>query len=187
MKKRKIAALALIIGCLAILTSGTIAYFTAEGSANLNYQAGRIDIRIVQDDELAGTPEKPVQPDFSVIMPGAQRRQMIRVQNTSSQPAYVRIAIHKNIRLAKGVLGRPDETLIRLVFNYKSWLERGGYYYYRDPLGPGDLTEPLFTEVEFSPLMGDLYEGCAISITVAADAVQWERNGGDVLMAAGWP
>lgn len=187
MKKRRIAVLSLIIGCVAILASGSIAYFTAEGSTQLNYKAGKLEIKIIQDTTGADRSGRPGQIEFSEIMPGTQRSNSIRVQNISSQAAYVRVMVQKQIQLAPGVLGEPDETLINLNINHQDWFEKDGYYYFRKPLTPGQLTEPLFTTVNFSPMMNDLYQASKISIKVSADAVQVENNGQDVEKAAGWP
>lgn len=186
MKKRKIAVLALIIGCLAILASGTITYFTAEGSTQFQFNAGRIDVRVLRSADDSGD-SPAAEPVSDYITPGQERPDVIRFINSSSQPAYLRAAVHKDIRLVPGSLGTPDYGLVSLDINTRDWIERDGYYYYRYPLWAGEKTEPLFTRVQFSPAMDNLYQGSTISVGVTADAVQVLRNGDNVMEAAGWP
>lgn len=176
--KRKLLAGALIAVCLSIAAYGTAAYFTAEDAAANTITAGNIEI-----DLLDSTPPE----DEVTVMPGTESAKIVKVENTGDHPAYIRVRLDKSIKLADGVEGEADLSLIGLDINTENWTEKDGYYYYNSILEAGATTEPLFTKVSFSKDMGDLYQNSKATIAAYASAVQSENNGETALEAAGWP
>jgi len=83
MTKRKIMLLAMALCMVAILAvGGTLAYFTAEDSADNVFTMGYVDI------ELEETFEQK-----SDLVPGLDINKDVYVKNTGSNPAYVRVHI----------------------------------------------------------------------------------------------
>lgn len=188
MKKWKVMAGALSVCCVATLTAGTLAYFTAEDRAHNVITTGNVEVELQEltdqlDDQGNPVPFEKVDD----VMPGAEVSKIAQVKNTGSNPAWVRVEVDKAIVLAEGVDGEPDAELVVLDYNTGNWTESEGYYYYNDALEPGETTEPLFTTVTFSGDMDNLYKDSTVEIDVQVSAVQSENNGTSVLQAAGWP
>ena len=98
------------------------------------------------------------------------------------------MAAEKEIELAEGRAGEVDLDLITLSLNLEDWTLGGdGYYYYNQPLMPGQVTEPLFYSVSFSPSMDNIYQGSTVRLKVKAYGVQSENNGESAFSALGWP
>ena len=83
MTKRKILLLAMSLCMVAILAvGGTLAYFTAEDSADNVFTMGYVDIELEETFE-----------QFSDLVPGLDINKDVYVKNTGSNPAYVRVHI----------------------------------------------------------------------------------------------
>lgn len=83
MTKRKIMLLAMAVCMVAILAvGGTLAYFTAEDSADNVFTMGYVDIELEETFE-----------QFSDLVPGLDINKDVYVKNTGSNPAYVRVHI----------------------------------------------------------------------------------------------
>ena len=83
MTKRKIMLLAMAVCMVAILAvGGTLAYFTAEDSADNVFTMGYVDIELEETFE-----------QFSDLVPGLDSNKDVYVKNTGSNPAYVRVHI----------------------------------------------------------------------------------------------
>ena len=189
MKKWKIVALCTVLACLSIVASGTLAYFTASETVHNVITSGGVAIQLHEFSERGNEELVPWQ-DVDGVMPGAEISKIVTVENTGASDAWVRVSVTKSITLARGVQGTPDLSLVVLDINPTDWTEQDGYYYYNDPLAPGETTPPLFTTVTFDPKMGNEYQGSTAHIDVKADAVQVANNpveGNNVLDAQGWP
>ena len=186
MKKWKIAALCTVLACLSIVASGTLAYFTASETAHNVITSGGVDIQLIEQSRNEDGSLVPWE-NVDGVMPGAEISKIVTVENTGASDAWVRVSVTKSITLARGVQGTPDLSLVVLDINPTDWTEQDGYYYYNDPLAPGETTPPLFTIVTFDPKMGNEYQGSTAHIDVKADAVQVANNGETVLDALGWP
>ena len=184
MKKWKIVALCTVLACLSIVASGSLAYFTAQETAHNVITSGGVDIQLIEQTRNEDGSLGPWE-NMEDVMPGAKISKIVTVKNTGASDAWVRIKVDKTIILASGDKGNPEvmELDIRDAF----WTEQDGYYYYNDPLAPGETTPPLFTTVTFAPEMGNEYQGSTAHIDVKADAVQVANNGETVLDALGWP
>lgn len=186
MKKWKTIALSTMLACLAIVASGTLAYFTAQETAHNVITSGGVDIRLI---EKADTGSGLVDfKDVDGVMPGVTVSKIVQVENTGVSEAWVRVSLVKAFKLVDPAPGfQADPELLVLNIDTKNWTEKGGYYYYNTALAPGEITEPLFTTVTFDPKMGNEYQNSKASIDVAAQAVQTANNGDSALTAAGWP
>ena len=183
MKKRMLTA-ALALCCLAVLATGTLAYFTAEETAQNVITMGALKMDLVELDEK-GEPWE----DVENIVPGMEVTKEAFVKNTGTVDFYTRVKITKTFVPAQGE-EKPElnTKLVRLDINEKYW-EPGneGFYYYKKPVAPGEETKPLFTTVTFSTEMGNEYQNVKVKIDLDAQAVQSRNNGDSATKATGWP
>ena len=184
--KRKLFVIAVIALCLSLMAAGTLAYFTAEDTAHNVITSGGIDIELKEWADKDKTEPFPAH-GVSGVMPGAEVTKIVEVENTGSGEAWVRVKVTKDIQLAEGVQGDVDLGLLLLDFDEESWTEKDGYYYYNEPLAPGETTEPLFASVAFAPTMDNRYQNSTATVDVSAYAVQTANNGETVVEAKGWP
>ena len=182
MKKRLVIVALLVIG-IAILSAGTIAYFTSQDTAHNVITSGGVDIELKEwADEAKQTPFE----DVAGIMPGVTVTKIAEIKNTGASEAWVRVLITKDIQLAGD--GEVDPGLIKLGLNTKDWtLGTDGYYYYNKALKPGETTAPILSSVTFEPTMGNEYQNAAATVDISAQAVQTANNGTSALTASGWP
>ena len=184
---RKLLVIALAMLALSLSVAGSLAYFSETSEIVHNViTTGNIHVRLVEKSIVDGV-EKDFE-DVDGAMPGEAISKIVKLENTGTNPAFVRLAVTKNIRLAEGKSGIPDLDLIEIDFNTTDWTDgEDGWYYYNRALNPGETTEPLFTTVKMKETMGNLYQGCVTTVTVAGQAVQTANNGSSARTAAGWP
>ena len=187
--KKKIAIGAVLALCLSMLIYSTIAYFNTADTARNVITAGDIKIEL-QETAIRDGEEilfEQSQERFNV-MPGQDVSKIVRVKNTGSNPAYIRVEVQKAIALAADSHGDVDLDLVSLDFDGDSWrLGSDGFYYYDQPLAPGETTAALFRNVKFDTGMGNMYQGSTATIKVSAQATQVKNNGDNALDAKGWP
>lgn len=183
--KKKIAALALIAICAAIATHSTLAYMSYEGKAQNVITAGSIKIDL-KESSLKGGVSVPFE-DVVDVMPGEDVSKIVEVENVGSSPAWIRIKLDKNFTLTEDKDGTPDPDLVELDIDTENWTEKDGFYYYNNPLAPGEKTKPLFTKVTFSHEISNLYQYSKMTVAVTAQATQQKNNGNTAADALGWP
>lgn len=189
--KKKLLLLASLAICVAILASGTIAYFTQEDQVHNVITTDGVDIVIEEWQGEVGNPY-PSQP--IEVMPGTAVSKIATVKNTEAE-AYIRAKFDVVITDAEGaeleISPEELERIITLTMNGEDWLRKDGddlWWYYSAPVATNASTEPFFTEVVFDgPNMTNEYQNCTAEIIVTAQAVQTANNGTDATDAAGWP
>ena len=182
MKKRMLTA-ALALCCLAVLATGTLAYFTAEETAQNVITMGVLKMDLVELN-ADGQPWT----DVENIVPGMEVTKEAFVKNTGSVDFYTRVKIEKRFVPAQGdELPKLDTDLVELDLGEDWKLDEDGFYYYKESVKPGEETEPLFTTVTFSTEMGNEYQNVKVIIDLDAQAVQSRNNGESALEATGWP
>lgn len=176
--KKKIGLIATLVCCIAILASGTLAYFTAEETAYNVITTGSLSM--ILHEETDGGKPFPTEGVVGVV-PNTDVTKKVYVENSGNVDMYVRISVEQAID--------PELNLkyITLDLNTDDWTEQDGYYYYNRVLKSGEKTEPLFTQVSFSKNMGNEYMNARLTIDVNAQAVQSKNNTDSALTAAGWP
>lgn len=115
--KKKIAIGAVLVLCLSMLIYSTIAYFNTADTARNVITAGDIKIEL-QETAIRDGEEilfEQSQERFNV-MPGQDVSKIVRVKNTGSNPAYIRVEVQKAIALAADSHGDVDLDLISLDF-----------------------------------------------------------------------
>lgn len=194
--KRKIAALAVIVIALSLAAYGTVAYFTATGTAHNVLTMGNIGIKLNDKTEVVENGETKLveftteYPNGMPVMPATEASKIVSVENTGSAPAWVRVKIEKTVEPADAAVTGLDTKYVGLNYDTENWVDGGnGFWYYKEPLKPGATTPNLFDTVTFSKDMGNDYMNCKFNIIVSAQAVQSDNNGDGqtVLDVAGWP
>lgn len=170
---------AVLLSTLAILAAGSIAYFTAEETAYNVITTATLDMQLVEE-KRDGTPFE----DVFGVMPGENVDKIVYVKNIGATPFYTRIALEKKVSVDGKEM--DFDRYISLDLNTEDWIEKDGYYYYKEAVQPGESTAKLFTKVKFSRNMGNAYQNARVEITVDAQAVQSKNNSDDPLKAAGW-
>ena len=183
MVKKKIAIIFGIIALIAIISSGTITYFTAEGSATNVITSAKFSIDLIEKSKNSKGIEIPFE-DVDRVMPGAECSKIVTVKNNGSVDLYARISVSNIIVLSDGtendVTGSDDFVI---DYNTEKWTEKDGYWYYNEPVKPGEESLPLFTTVGFSEGMGNEYQSGKLIVKVVVDSVQTRHNGTSALDA----
>ena len=189
--KKKILLVAVTAMCIAILASGTLAFFTAEDVVHNVITTSSVNIEIEEWQHQVGNPY----PDAPIrVMPSVTVSKIATIKNLDAE-AFIRAKFDVVITREDGsVMQLAPETLasiITLTMNGEDWLRKSGdgvWWYYNDSVAPGDSTEPFFTEVVFDgPNMTNEYQNCTVEVIVKAQGVQKANNGRDPLEASGWP
>ncbi len=190
--RKKIVLLALAAVCLGTLAGGTLAYFTAQGTAHNVITSGAVDIAIEQwqDTEAGRIPD--LDEARIPVMPGVTVSKIVTVKNLDAD-AFIRAKVEilltdgsgKKMELSEEELG----SIISVAVNEDDWRSKDdGWLYYAGAVQSDASTRPLFTQVAFDgPNMTNAYQNCRAEIIVKAQAVQAANNGGNVLEVIGWP
>lgn len=181
--KKRILCLTILVICLAMLATGTMAYFVAEETAYSVITTGCLYMDLVQEN-AQGYP-LPQEVVLNVV-PATAAEQVTYVKNKGSVPFFTRVVVEKKIYPAENSGVQLDAALVTLNINEDDWTEKNGFYFYNRILKPGQETAPLYTEVRFAPEMGNEYMDARVEIRVLAQAVQSANNGADATLALGW-
>lgn len=179
-KKRLLCLAALICG-LAILATGTAANFVVEKTAYNVITTGLLYMELVE--ETTGGQPWPEE-GFADVIPGRVIDKLAKVHNNGAVPFFCKVTVTGTVKAYEG--GELPFEPITLDIDTEHWILRGESYYYYRILYPGEVTEPLFTQVTFDPKMGNEYMRAKVNINVLAQAVQSDNNGTDPLEALGW-
>lgn len=176
----------LLIAIAAILATlfsqQTLAYYSAVGRVTNVVTSG--DIQLVIHEKTADGSDFPEEGVY--VIPGDIVSKRVTIENDCTHPFYLRVKLVKGIDNAELSI----EDVFRVDINTDSWTVRNdGYIYYNEIVHPGQMTEPVFTQVE---IVGDKvdtsYIGQTLTLTVSAFAVQSENNPAQYPWdAAGWP
>ncbi len=190
--KKKLLSLGVVVICLAILASGTIAYFSAEDTAHNVITTNGIGINIIEKTESDGG----VLTDFpeggiSGVMPGTSVSKIVSVENDGGAEAWIRVQVEQGMKSADEkdmpLTLNDDTPVMTFTVDTSKWILEDGWYYYHKPVAAGAVTDILFEEVHFAPEMGNEYQNCTANIEILAQAVQTANNGSTVMDAQGWP
>lgn len=183
---KKMRGFALVIALAAIvfsfLSQETLAYYTLIGRATSVVTSGDVQLAIHERQEDGSAfPEEGV-----YVTPGDVVSKEVTIENVCGHPFYLRV------KLVSGI--DSDELSVEDAFkidlNEEDWTQHeDGYIYYNVALQPGEITTPLFTEVEIvGEYVDQVFLGKTMTLTVAAHAVQSENNPAHhPWEASGWP
>lgn len=178
--RTKLLVIALAVALIAVISFGTLAFYSTTGTATNVITAGQIELAI--HEKTADGQDFPAE-GVSVI-PGDVVDKIVTVENVSNHPFYLRVKLVNN----STDMNLSDECL-QVNLNTENWTEgTDGYIYYNSVLAPGQITEPVFTQVKVAGEYVTVSNiGTTMSLTVEADALQSENNPAEYPWdAAGW-
>lgn len=117
------------------------------------------------------TKTEPVEEAFAYAQVSCQVTDTLAVQNTGTAQAYIRASYAVNWLDVNGniVAAVPEGYSCDPVENQDDWTEGGdGYFYYPDPVAPGDETPSLLTCSVLRPEEPEY----TLSVEVVAEAIQ---------------
>lgn len=186
--RSKIVLVCALMLCIGVSVLSTVAFFTAEDTARNVITAGSLDIEVIEErmneeGELTPYPEEPIQ-----VLPGAKVSKIVSVKNNDAE-AYIRVKLDVTVKDADGNALEADDAILTVCSNeiWQTNEENDGWLYYNGVVKSGEITLPVIDGVEFSPDMGDEFQGATAEINVTAQAVQVANNGDNVFLAQGWP
>ena len=180
-KKNLLIGSALVLAAL-LVVGGTMAWFTAAvGPVTNRFTAGTVEIKLHDvggyDDDKNEVPFTPN--GIPNVNPGDEYLKIVYVENTGSKAIYVRAKLTPEWKDPDGNLlpleaGTPPVLMATFPLLDNGWfLHTDGYYYYKDPVAPGNSTPYLIDGVEFAgAAMTNDYQGATFTLTVVAEAVQ---------------
>ena len=185
---KKLVTLFISLLLISIVVTGTLAYFTHESKPVHNViTTGDVHIELIEKTLINGVEEDFK--DVSGVFPGQSVSKRVRVENKdkdASNDAWVRIYVKPAITLKDKTPGDP--SVLSIDFDTANWTQQGDYWYYNHVLRAGATTPNLFENVTFTGEdMGNVYQGCTVTVTVRAEAVQSANNTNSALTAGGWP
>lgn len=181
-KKQRIILAAILVICMAIFATGTLAFFTAEETAYNVITTGVLSMDLVE--ETTGGQPWPEKEGISGVMPGMEVDKVPYVVNDGGVDFYVRMAVAMKVTGADGK--ELSAEYVSLNIDTVNWTEKDGRYYYNGTVAAGEKSAPLFTKVIFDKEMPNEYMNAKVEIEVYADVVQSKNNGDSALTAAGW-
>ena len=113
----------------------------------------------------------PVVENFAYAQVSCQVTDTMGLKNTGTAQAYIRASYAVNWRDGEGIIAAvtPDGYSCDLDENQGAWVDGGdGYFYYPDPVDPGDETPSLLTCSPSYP-EDPTY---TLSVEVVAEAIQ---------------
>ena len=190
--KKKVLTIALVVALIAIMVSGTLAYFTAEDKVTNNFTIGSVEIDVVEDFAEPETMLPVVEAnekDPNYINKDA------RVKNTGKNAAYVQmyVAIPKALDDAGAFIvvdantgDWTARTLVETAVMEDDMTYNVYRYRYTKELAPGAETSDVITAAYMAPeldyqngkfvmngtVIEDYIPGEKIEIYVAAQAIQ---------------
>lgn len=179
--KARLLLIAMAAILMTVLTQPTLAYYTVIGKATNVVTSGEIELQI-HERTADGS---PFPAEGIYIIPGDIVSKQVSVENVCGHPFWLRV---KLISATNSQDLDPEECM-KLDIDTTSWTYHEGYYYFNRILQPGEITTPLFTQVEIVGSKVDQTNiGSTLSLTVRAFAVQSEHNTADHPWEAdGWP
>lgn len=93
----------------------------------------------------------------------------IRVKNTGSIDAYIRVYVTANYVNTSGHICAAHTATVPTPDSQYWTSGEGGFYYYNSPVASGDVTPALFATPAAGTPLGD---GCTLKIKVFASAIQ---------------
>ena len=177
-QRKKALWLTAAVVLLLLLVSQIVAFFTSEDMTTNRYSAKKIPDPVVRI-AITETFEPPTTPSEDPY------RKDVKITNTGTESCYPRVRLEfSNAQIAAISSLSADGTQFVPVADYttdlpEGWVYREGYYYFTDPLPPGEATNSLFQWVKtVFPEDGSVTPE-SFDIFVYAEAVQAVDANGD--------
>lgn len=172
--KKQIIICSSIAAAAVMATGSTLAYFTAQDTAQNVISTGSIDIAVKEYQNIGNETVPYTDPEFP-IMPGDIVSKIVKVENTGSGSAYIRAKINVSFDSDTGEEALPTDC-IKLNLGSDWTLGNDGYYYYNKIVDSGEMTEFLFDSVEMDKDAGNEYQNQTLKISIDAEGIQSKNN-----------
>ena len=198
--KKKMYVIAAILVVLAMLGTGTLAYFTTRVVTHNVITTGAVSITL-EEDFQGSVQDQNGNRVLNGVMPGQAPVKKVKVTNNlGSADAWIRIGVKITVTDSQGkdmTAQAKDKKVFNIPITGTGWVageEKDGiqWYYYEKELAPGKSTTNLFENLNFAGAeMGNEYQNATFTVSVEAQAVQTANNpipsGGNVTAVQGWP
>lgn len=196
--KKKLLSLSLVVICLAVFATGTLAYFATHKTVHNVISTGGVTIQVEEWQNKNGEIVPYPKDEPLHAMPSNRVSKIATVKNLQAE-AYIRAKYEIVVTDSnKKVMNLTQEQLSQVIIptmNTEDWVRKTDdleWWYYTKPVAKDDSTEAFFTEILFSgPNMTNEYKGCTVEVKVIAQAVQTANNAptvkDDVTTVQGWP
>lgn len=180
--KKKITALCVAILLICMTVTGTVSYYSNNFITHNVLTTGHVKLELVEEFPKEGV---------KGVLPGQTVSKIVKVKNTGSVPAWVRVQVgitikDRNGTLLSNILSNGSHAVEGTVL--EQWIHgETGMYYYNGILTPGETTKDLMRSVYFDIATGNEYQGGVVHMDITAYGVQSEHNGTNVQEAQGWP
>ena len=143
MAKLKLRLLLIAVAAIVVtvFSQGTLAYYTTVGKATNVVTSGNIKF-IIHEKTAEGNdfPEEGV-----YVVPGDVVSKRVSIENLCEHPFYLRV---KPVYGINGTDELTADECFGLDIDRQNWIEKDGWFYYKDIVQPGETTPAVFTEVE---------------------------------------
>lgn len=172
--------LSLCLFLVATLTlSGSLAYYVSTTTTHHLVSTSGVKIELSELSDPTG--ETVPFTDLSNITPGVFYSKIPYVENTDTEPVWVRVKLTLAYRDSDTDTYLPipnSSALITLGDLSNHWLQaEDGFYYYSTPLTLGSSSDPIFRTISFSEELAQLYPHTTYIFTIDAYATQSKHNG----------
>ncbi len=181
MKKTNLVLGSVVVLAALLIVGSTMAWFTAKAEPATNkFTAGTVEIEL-HDVQTGENGEEIPFPDEGIgnVNPGDEYEKIVYVKNTGSEAVYVRVKLTPGWTKGANPLDLKvngvDMASFPIVGDKWVFHTDGteGWYYYKDPVEHGELTQHLIEEVIFAGKeMTNDYQGATFTLKVEAEAVQ---------------
>lgn len=176
--KRSMALLVSLAVVLTVAVGVTLAYiFTKTDPVENTFKPSKVTCAVIEDGKTTDDP-------FGQV--NVSSKSNVQIKNTGDTTAYIRVAVVVTWKNEKGNVWAqaPGEEDYSITWNLTAngWVEgTDGYYYYTDPVAPGDLTGILIKEAKlkegYAAPVGTDGTQYYLSIEIVASAIQADGMG----------
>lgn len=183
--KRSMALLVSLAVVLTVAVGVTLAYiFTKTDPVENTFKPSKVTCAVIEDGKTTDDP-------FGQV--NVSSKSNVQIKNTGDTTAYIRVAVVVTWKNEKGNVWAQapvegTDYTIDWAYDDKDnptrWTsDDDGYYYYNDPVAPGDLTGILITEAKlkegYAAPVGTDGTQYYLSIEIVASAIQAEGMGAE--------
>lgn len=159
----KILSFSLIAIILSILSYSTFSTVSKNLYEQDSLKFSNLDFEILEKDKDGNNLDfKKIE-----ILPGDNISCSLKVKNNSNSNIYVRVK--KRVEVDSNI---ANENLINFEINKDAWYLEDGFYIYKNPLKPEEVSESLFNQISFSKDISNEYMGKNIELYFDGDAIQ---------------
>lgn len=174
--KKRLTILLVSLSLILVVGVGvTLAYvFASTGNVVNTFTPSHVSCAVVEDQKTDDAPTGQV---------SVNTKSNVKIKNTGDTEAYIRVAVIftlKNATTGNVLAISPDKLNTCYSIDWsdyfdgsnKTWvkLESDGFYYYKKPVQPGYLTDPLISSC--TPIPENIPEGYVLSVEIVASAIQ---------------